>query len=194
MDMNVVQYNLKQLELETDDTIKHFLYEKDSPVLTNTHFGLIAQELQTIYPELIRADGNGYLSVNYVELIPILIRSIQELKTEVDALKIEKTAPSTRGDLTASSEQTGYPTMLLQNNPNPFNENTTIECSIGSDVRSASLYIYDMTGKQIEMLPISVRGNTSITIEGHILEAGIYLYSLIADGQVIDTKRMVLTK
>jgi len=33
-----------------------------------------------------------------------------------------------------------------------------------------------------------------IMIHGHELPAGMYLYALIADGTVIDTKRMILTK
>jgi hypothetical protein len=36
--------------------------------------------------------------------------------------------------------------------------------------------------------------NTSVTIEGHTLKAGMYLYTLIADGKEVDTKRMILTK
>lgn len=38
------------------------------------------------------------------------------------------------------------------------------------------------------------RGEASITIDGGSLNAGMYLYALIADGKVVDTKRMILTK
>lgn len=41
---------------------------------------------------------------------------------------------------------------------------------------------------------ISERGKGTVTIEGSEFSAGMYLYALIADGKVIDTKRMVLTK
>lgn len=64
MNMNVITYNLKQIEVDAGDSASHYLFEPDSPVLTKTHFGLIAQELQEIYPELVYEDGNGYLSVN----------------------------------------------------------------------------------------------------------------------------------
>ena len=52
----------------------------------------------------------------------------------------------------------------------------------------------DMNGKQIQQITLTERGNSSVTISGGELNAGMYLYSLIADGQVIDTKRMILTK
>lgn len=61
-------------------------------------------------------------------------------------------------------------------------------------VRNAVLYIYDMNGHQIDSRAITERGNASLTIEGNSLDAGMYLYSLITDGTVVDTKRMILTK
>jgi hypothetical protein len=33
-----------------------------------------------------------------------------------------------------------------------------------------------------------------VVINAGNLDAGMYLYSLIADGQIVDTKRMILTK
>lgn len=84
-------------------------------------------------------------------------------------------------------------TTLCQNAPNPFTESTTIALSVAEGVTSAMLYIYDLNGKQIAEYPVTERGDTSIVIEGRSLDAGMYLYSLIADGNVIDTKRMILT-
>ena len=196
MEMNVIQYNLKQFEVESNDTTseKHYLYDPESEVFKNTHYGLIAQELQELYPDLVLKGGDGFLSVNYMELIPILIKSIQELKTQLDAVTDPVRHAQTKGDINMTSPVTGLETQLFQNTPNPFTENTTIECVVGNDVKNASLYIYDMNGRQIDVLPVEGRGNTAVTIEGRSLEAGIYLYSLIADGQVIETKRMILTR
>ncbi len=61
-------------------------------------------------------------------------------------------------------------------------------------VASASLYIYDMNGTQLRSLPIGQKGKGTVIIQGGELAAGMYLYALIADGKVIDTKRMILTK
>lgn len=85
-------------------------------------------------------------------------------------------------------------TALYQNSPNPFTERTIIRCDIENSVADAVLYLYDMNGRQIDSRMIVERGATEVTIEGGSLDAGIYMYSLIADGQVIDTKRMILTK
>ena len=47
--------------------------------------GLIAHELQEIYPELVTGekDGKELQSINYIGLIPILIKEIQDLKKEI---------------------------------------------------------------------------------------------------------------
>lgn len=196
MEMNVVQYKLKQIEVITDDSTsdKHYKYDPESPVMKNCHYGLIAQELQQLYPELVMEGEDGYLSVNYMEVIPLLISSIQELKNEVDGLR-ESGKGVTRGTLL--SDENVDPVMsaaLYQNTPNPFTESTIIECEIPSNIKTALLYIYDMNGRQIDSIGITGRGHTSVTIDGGSLAAGMYLYSLIADGNVIDTRRMILTK
>ncbi len=197
--MNVVRYKIKQMELDLGDTARtvRYKYEHDSPILKTDHYGLIAQELREIYPELVYEGGDGYLSINYIELIPLLIKSIQELNGKVEELENNANKSLIRGesDGTTSLAKTALATTVLyQNTPNPFTENTQISCVISKDVKSAVLYIYDMNGRQIDSMPIEERGEVTLTIQGRSLDAGIYMYSLITDGQVIDTKRMVLTK
>ena len=213
MDMNVVEYNNKQREYEIDkDRLsaepasamdlglelaeeKMKWYEDDSPIIKNKHYGLVAQELQEIYPDLVVESQDGFLAINYLEIIPLLIRSVQELKAELDAAKSNDTPiQKTQARNTDVSSIDAVVATLYQNTPNPFTESTLIQCDVAETVVNADLYIYDMNGKQIDTYPITERGATSITIEGRSLEAGMYLYALIADGQVIDTKRMILTK
>lgn len=200
MRMNAVQYNFKQRTVESvaDDTIPHYAFDENSPILTKRHYGLIAQELQELYPDLVNEGSDGYLAINYTEIIPILIKSIQELNDKVTTLSEKAIASPTRGSVSAEGIDTSMApqmeTVLFQNRPNPFDETTEIECAVASTVSEAALFIYDANGKQLDRFPILERGNISLTIEGYSLDAGIYLYSLIADGQVIDTKRMILTR
>jgi hypothetical protein len=55
------------------------------------NLGVIAHELQEYYPFLVEGnkDGNTLQSVNYVGLIPVLIKEIQELKREIKEIKEE---------------------------------------------------------------------------------------------------------
>ncbi|BDS11808.1 tail fiber domain-containing protein [Aureispira anguillae] len=47
------------------------------------HFGVIAQELETILPNLVYTDEEGYKAVNYTDLIPLLIKSNQEQQAQI---------------------------------------------------------------------------------------------------------------
>jgi hypothetical protein len=55
--------------------------------------GLIAHEIQEFYPFLVEGtkDGNEIQSVNYIGLIGVLIKEIQELKKITNELKNNKT-------------------------------------------------------------------------------------------------------
>lgn len=196
MDINVVRYKIKNIEVDLGDTAKtpHYAYPEDSPILKTDHYGVLAQELQTIYPELVKEGPNGYLSVNYMELVPILIKSIQELNQKVRELEDGSSKAIQRGIGTTGMETVGSLARLYQNTPNPFTENTTIRCVIPDGVQNAMLYIYDMNGRQIESMTVSGHGIVDLVIEGRSLDAGMYMYSLVTDGVVIDTKRMILTK
>ena len=48
--------------------------------------------------------------------------------------------------------------------------------------------------KDIHIYPINNMGHGSVQVNGLSLNAGMYLYSLVVDGRVVDTKRMILTK
>lgn len=56
---------------------------------SGTHaYGVIAQELQTVFPELVRRNGpDNTFTVDYIQLTPILIKGVQELDEENQKLK-----------------------------------------------------------------------------------------------------------
>jgi len=81
--------------------------------------------------------------------------------------------------------------ILDQNLPNPFAEKTSINYVIPTDVKEARLLFYDMNGRIIKQVDITERGEGKLTVYGENLQNGIYTYSLIADGKLIATKKMV---
>ncbi|MFC6226061.1 tail fiber domain-containing protein [Hymenobacter artigasi] len=54
--------------------------------------GLIAQEVEKIYPELVSTDADGFKSVNYAQLTPVLIEAIKELAAQNEALRTRNDA------------------------------------------------------------------------------------------------------
>lgn len=49
-----------------------------------THLGFIAQEVETLFPEMVMTDENGFKSVDYSRLTPVLVEAIKELRAEKD--------------------------------------------------------------------------------------------------------------
>lgn len=49
--------------------------------------GLIAQEVQAVLPEAVTSDEDGILSVQYANMMGLMVEAIKELKAEVEALK-----------------------------------------------------------------------------------------------------------
>ncbi|HRP39806.1 MAG TPA: tail fiber domain-containing protein [Chitinophagales bacterium] len=81
--------------------------------------------------------------------------------------------------------------ILNQNTPNPFAEQTVIGYYLPQEVKTAAIIFYNAEGREINRAEIATRGNGAINVYAQDLSSGVYSYTLIADGNVIDTKRMV---
>lgn len=81
--------------------------------------------------------------------------------------------------------------VLNQNVPNPFAERTVITYSIPETVEEAQIHFYDASGKLIETVVINDRGNGQLNVFANDLSTGVYTYSLVADGRIVATKRMM---
>jgi len=84
--------------------------------------------------------------------------------------------------------------MLKQNiTPNPYSENTTINFNLPEGSTNADIIIYDMAGKQLQRIPLTETGESSVKIYSGEFEPGMYMYSMIVENQLVDTKNMVIT-
>lgn len=205
LNMNVVEYNLKgrqfeeipeNVEPERAEKLRkelNYLKKEDKEMTSRRHFGVNAEELQKLYPDLVLVGQDGYLSVNYSEIVPLLIRSIQALKQELDEVKLKSNTRKRASATGMDSSVDNGRNILYQNSPNPFKEQTIIRFKLAEDVKDASICIFDMTGKTLKKMPIS-SGMESVSIGGYELGEGLFLYSLIVNGQEIDTKKMVISK
>jgi len=162
--------------------------------------GFLAQELGTVVPQSILKDQDGYLSVNYNMLIPVLTEAIKELNAKVDAttqenanLKAQLNDICSNGcaSLKGTGANSTAPNQLLQNVPNPFSNDTKIGYVLNTGT-AAYINVNTLDGKVIKHINLSM-GSGSVTISGSDLSAGTYTYSLYVDNNVIDTKIMVIT-
>ena len=81
--------------------------------------------------------------------------------------------------------------ILDQNQPNPFKENTTVKYNIPANVKSAQILFYNSKGNVINTVEINTKGEGSLLVYGSDLSSGIYTYTLLVDGKVIESKKMI---
>lgn len=168
--------------------------QKSSENITN--YGLIAQEVKEIIPELVKetVDSISFLAINYDGLIPVLIEAIKEQQNSINNLKHELDDLKQNSNSQGSIEIKPVEHILYQNEPNPFREETTIKYYLSSDVKYAMVNIYDMQGTQIRSFKLhNAMGKSEIKVDASSLKSGIYFYALIVDDKEIDMKRMMLT-
>jgi hypothetical protein len=161
--------------------------------------GFLAQEMEKVLPDLVYTDDNGYKGVDYIGVIPYLVEAVKNLDSENAALRAEMEDLRMQLDAGNSSKGAGsFGDMrgaeLFQNVPNPFNQETRINYYLPETVQNASLIVFNLNGQQIRSFDLNATGQGSVMIDGNELEAGMYIYSLLADGQEIASKRMILTK
>ena len=194
--VQAVQFLRQGLELTEDEEAR----EKEEGVKQETHlspiqYGLDAGQLKAVYPELVYEDQNGNVSINYVEMVPLLVQSIKELKAEIAELK-DISSKKAKAQPTGIEETISDIDMVRmdQNKPNPFSESTVIALNIPDKAQTASIFIYDMSGKQVQSLSVTERGETDITVYASDLSAGMYIYTLVVDGKIAVTRRMIVSK
>ncbi len=83
---------------------------------------------------------------------------------------------------------------LDQNVPNPFNGSSYISYYIPQGFHSAQLMVVDISGNVMKTYGLANSGYGKQVISGSEMAAGMYQYSLLIDGKLIDTKKMMLTK
>lgn len=108
--INPVSFKYKQRDISSDTaTVKMTYFEEGSDILSHLHYGVVAQELQEVFPELVYEGQDGYLAVNYQEFTALLISSIQDLNKKVEELTAivndyEKYSPAPDRNTTAQDQ------------------------------------------------------------------------------------------
>jgi hypothetical protein len=190
---------------------------KDFNLPNQKQHGLIAEEVQQFFPELVTTTryftkdekenmtmSKDYLAVNYMGFIPLLIKGMQEQQsqlqqqqTEIETLKAalasSSTVQSEKPVVTKDARFKSSQFVLEQNTPNPFSSTTTIRYALPDGIRNATLAVFDLNGRMLLQYN-NLNGSAQLTINGNTLQAGMYIYTLLAEGQEVASKRMILTK
>jgi len=81
--------------LQTVENLRGVTYDYKRRAFPERNFpagrqvGFLAQEVQSVLPQLVSKDRDGYLSVDYVQVVPVLVEAIKEQQKQIEALKQE---------------------------------------------------------------------------------------------------------
>ena len=142
---------------------------------------------------------HSFKALNYVGLIPILLKGMQQQQDRIDQLEQQlqnccSNSSQMRISNPAIAIELSNSIILNQNDPNPFAEETRITFNIPESVNDAKIIFTDNSSHVIQTVKINERGEGQIVVYASNLTSGIYNYTLIADGKVIDSKKMVCSK
>jgi len=179
------------------------------------YISLFAQDLQKAAPYLVEdfthknVDERGdvvseetYLQIHDSEIKYLLINSIKQqqeiIESQQEAIdELTSELALVKGLLTGqeSAAATSVETLdkgaaLGQNFPNPLKGETTVLFYIPTDVSTANIQIYSLSGQLVKTIDIADRGNGYINLDLSGLASGNYNYSLFVDGELAGTKKM----
>jgi trimeric autotransporter adhesin len=179
--------------------------------------GLLAQEVDAAAKKLgydfsgVDKSGN-MLGLRYADFVTPLIKAVQQLSkmnNEKDAvilqqqqqlsdmmqrlnaiekqLAITNTLPVNAQGITSA--------ILGQNAPNPFYNTTTIRYTLPSNTTNAHLIITNMSGKVVKEIPLNGSGAGHVIISAAgALSTGTYNYTLFVQGNMVESRQMLLLK
>jgi hypothetical protein len=196
---------------QNDPIVKQSMQEKSAI----TYSGFVAQDVEKAADSLgynfsgvdKPNDANqSFYGLRYGDFVVPLVKAVQELSASSD--KKDSVINSLEGKVDSLQTQINeIRSMLLlknqfsgsaipgasldQNVPNPTSNSTTIGYALPQGTESAQMQITDMSGKILQIISLSGVGRNTITVDTSSLQSGTYSYSLLINGQLAGTRKMV---
>lgn len=189
-----------RLTFLADDSLLHVKYEKVVPILAEAIQELNGQveSKDSIINVLMTENNNQQTTIedlnNRLTQLENCLSGILPFLCQLSHSAIQANTPEAqeevRKNLTVTLNNRSA-IVLDQNVPNPFAEQTVINFSIPETVQKAQIHFYDGNGRFMNSVEVTERGLGSVTVFGSDLSTGVYTYTLVADGQVVATKKMM---
>lgn len=152
--------------------------------------GFIAQEVEKILPDAVLTDEEGHKLINYNAIIPLLVRSVQELKEQIrkqqDLIDGLSKGESLRYYHSLEKDQ------LLDCIPNPSNGVVEVTYILNEGYEEAYILVSDLSGnKEAEIQALSPI-QRKVEADLSALNRGIHLITLVVNGRATNSLQLVL--
>jgi hypothetical protein len=179
-----------------------------------TELGFVAQDLEKLVPEVVRTGSDGFKRVSYSNLTSLLVEAIKEQQGTIVRQSAENNEMKTRLDEQAAriarleaainglsavprenSGSAGAAASLGQNDPNPTGDMTTISYTLPETASHGELVVSEMgSGREMMRIALTAHGEGEIAVPVKDIRSGNYIYSLIVDGKVMASRKMIVVK
>jgi Secretion system C-terminal sorting domain len=164
------------------------------------------ESLQSGSGTVLVIDSNGYVyksasgqtAIAAIAATPLasdMQSQVQELQGQVQELRslLASSLCLTKNQLSSlDAESTTY---LGDIHPNPANTSTTIDYSLPQGVGGALCQVYSLDGKVVTSISLpAVSGKSQVQLTTSQLASGMYIYALIVDGKVLDSKKLAVVR
>jgi len=141
------------------------------------HYGLATEQIEEVFPSLIKEDEKGNKLINYVEMVPLLVQSIRELSGKVATLEAQL----------GISEPT-KPVLKAKGKAEDAN-NVTL--TLPDESSQATLNIYDLNGRLLRTASVDAT-SAGLSSHTHGLPTGTYAYSLVVNGKKQKARKIMI--
>lgn len=210
-----VVYNMDTRKLQKfltnnmpDSISKNYMKEDFGPSSSIRQSGFIAQEVEKAAKETgydfngvhIPQNENDNYSIAYSQFVVPLVKAVQEQQKMIEDLQQQvkllqqnqQNAPAESLPAVSAIELADNNAVVLnQNVPNPFAQQTSISYTIPVSANSAQILFYSMEGRLMKTANITTRGKGILNVFANDLSSGSYTYSLMIDGKIMNTKKLV---
>jgi len=162
------------------------------------------ENLQSGGGKYLVIDSNGYVyrdtgtsqgTMANTPLVTSMQGQIEDLQNQVQELRSllsSRLALSAAEQKRLENESAGW---LGDIHPNPANNSTTIDYSLPSGVGAATCQIYALNGNIMTAISLPpAQGKSQVQVNTGQLAQGMYIYALVVDGKVLDTKKLVIAR
>ncbi len=175
--------------------------------------GFIAQEMQTVMPELVKTDDAGMMSVNYIGVIPVIVEAfkeqneaIEEKETRIAVLEVQNNELKAQNQelqdrlarieaalgIAATERQAAPAAVTATISPNPTAGIVTVSLNNTASAKSVTVKVLDSTGREIASR--SAAGTSSVQFDLSQFPAGVYVAQVVADGKMVSANKVQLVK
>jgi hypothetical protein len=88
-----LKQNIKEITQDKMDdlfTLNPIIFNYKNDKTNKIHYGVLAQDVEKVFPELVEDNMSGYKTVNYQELLPLMLAKIKNMQEQIDELKQSK--------------------------------------------------------------------------------------------------------